>query len=158
MGRARVITANNKRHLTKAEKEARSKAETLKVGREDLLDFEHLDGLSEAGAALYKKIALKAIWLDDLSKPDLINYVIAWERAREIVMSPDARREVLAVATSDGRRIIRNPLLSAWLQYTKEMRSCSLKLGLSAVDRLKLVEPPKEEAPPNKWIRFLEEG
>ena len=159
MGRPRKALETNKKHFTKAERESRAASEqAFRVPRDQLLDFDGLGevGLSEEGITEYRRLATLAVWLDDLDRNDLINYCICWERARALAISPDARREVLQVTGSMGnRKIIRNPYVSAWADYTAQMRAISLKLGLAQVDRLKLVAPMVEEQKTNKFVQLI---
>ncbi len=157
MGRPRKAVETNKKHLTKAEKEARSRAEAIhKVGREELTAFDRIEGLTPEAAAEYRRIVESASWLDDLDRNDLITYAQCWDRARRISTSPDANREILGVTRGDGsKKLIVNPLLTAWRHYTADMRAISLKLGLSSIDRLKLAAPPSEAEHENKWLKHL---
>ena len=157
MGRPRKAVETNKKHLTKAEKETRSRAEAIhKVGREELTAFDRIEGLTDEAAAEYKRLVNTAHWLDDLDRNDLVAYCQCWDRARRIAASPDANREVLGVTRSDGsKKLIRNPLLQAWRECTADMRAISLKLGLSSIDRLKLSAPPSEAEHENKWLKHL---
>ena len=56
MGRPRKTVETNKKHLTKAEKETRSRAEAIhKVGREELTAFDRIEGLTPEALAEYTK-------------------------------------------------------------------------------------------------------
>lgn len=159
MARPRKILETNKKHFTKAEKQARAASEqAFRVPREQLLDFDGLAelGLSETAIAEFKRIVNLADWLDDLDRNDLLAYVVNYDRALAIVKSPDAKREIMAQMRGDGsKKIIRNPLWEVWKDCTAQMRSISLKLGLSQIDRLKLTAPTTDETPVNKFLQFL---
>lgn len=158
MARPRKTLETTKKHLTKAEKELRAASEAAyKVGREQLMAFEQLEGLSSEAREEYERIATIATWLDDLDRNDLVSYCVAWDRARRIAASPDAKRELLASTRVDGsKKLLRNPLWLSYRECTAEMRSISLKLGLSTIDRLKLVAPKAEDSKPeNKFLKYL---
>lgn len=158
MARPRKMVEANKKHFTAAEREARLTSEAAhKVGREELLAFDRLEGMSDAAKAEYQRIATAAHWLDDLDRNDLIAYCINFDRASKIAASPDSAREILALTSSDGsKKLIRNPLWKAWQECCSEMRAISLKLGLATIDRLKL-NAPLEETPINRWLKHLQE-
>ncbi len=140
MGRARKILDLNNRHFTKAEiDERRATESSFKSGRDQLLPPEFL---SERAKAEFNRIINIAYWIDNLDRNDLILYCFYWDKALGVVESK-------VYDDSDN-----NPLRRAIKDYHAEMRAISLKLGLSAIDRLKLVAPKKEK-PVNKFNEFL---
>ena len=160
MPRPRKALATNKKHFTAAEKEARAASEAaFKVDRADLCDFDSLKnlGLSEAAQKEYQRIVKAAWWIiDSLDRNDLINFCICWQRALSIASSPDAQKEIILQTRGDGsRKVVKNPMWEIWDDCCRQMRSISGKLGLSQVDRLKLVAPTDAETATNKFLRFL---
>lgn len=140
MGRARKILDLNNRHFTKAEiDERRATESSFKSGRDQLLPPEFL---SERAKAEFNRIINIAYWIDNLDRNDLILYCFYWDKALGVVESK----------VYDD--LDNNPLRRAIKDYHAEMRAISLKLGLSAIDRLKLVAPKKEK-PVNKFLKDL---
>ena len=139
MGRTRKAVETNKKHFTKDEIQARLEAETShRVGRDELTS----DGLLTAvGQAEFERIIKQATWLDNISRNDLILYCYYWERAR-------------ALMGANKKKILKDHDWRALREYTNEMRAISLKLGLSATDRLRLAAPPKEHKE-NKFLKHL---
>lgn len=156
VGRPRKILAMNNRHFTNAEIEERHLAEsTFKSGREQLKPPK---SLSARAKAEFERIVQEAHWLDNLDRNDLILYCFYWDKALSVVESYDSCPEIMEIQSGDSTsKMISNPLRKAIKDYHAEMRAISLKLGISSIDRLKLVAP-KTEKPKNKFLEGLENG
>lgn len=143
MGRARKILEMNGKHFTKDEILQRQSTETgFKSERDQLIAPE---SLSARAKAEFERIVNAAYWLDNLDRNDLILYCFYWDKALAVIDSA-------GYDDSDN-----NPLRRAIKDYHAEMRAVSLKLGLSAIDRLKLVAP-KQDKPVNKFMEDLNSG
>ena len=139
MGRPRRIVEMNKRHFTNAEIEERQNTEKFfKLNREQLLPSV---SLSPRAKAEFERIVNEAYWIDNLDRNDLILYCFYWDNVANLVEKYDDCPE--------KRKAIK--------EYHAEMRAISLKLGLSSIDRLKLVAP-KNEKPKNKFLEILDNG
>ncbi len=149
MPRPRKILALNNRHFTNAEIAQRQASESaFKSGREKLVPP---DFLSSRAKAEFEKIAVEAFWLDNLDLPDLVAYCFYFDRALAIMESDKY------IAGEEFHSSSVNLMRKALMDYHKEMRSISCKLGLSAIDRLKLA-PPKTEKTKNKFLEGIEDN
>lgn len=146
-GRPRKILAMNNRHFTNAEIAERQATESFfKSGRDQLTPC---DCLSPRAKSMFISIVNAAFWLDNLDLPDIALYCFYWDKALTIVESADRYIEAEEI-NADKPNLIRRALR----EYHSEMRSISAKLGLSAIDRLKLAAP-KVEKPKNKFDEFM---
>ena len=161
MGRDRKVVAMNRKHLTKAEIEERERAErAYQVNRDQL---NPPDYLSNAAKAEFERIKEQAFWLDNLDLNDLTLYCFCCDRLTEILKAysevdsdgnPTMPPEVIEMQSEGGSKLVANPIRKAIRDYHSEIRRLSAKLGITTVDRLKLVAPAKEEKK-NKFAKFL---
>ena len=160
MGRDRKVVAMNRKHLTKAEIEERERAErAYQVNRDQL---NPPDYLSDAAKAEFERIKGQAFWLDNLDLNDLTLYCFCCDRLTEILKAyneidadgnPTMPPEVIEMQSEGGSKLVANPIRKAIRDYHSEIRRLSAKLGITTVDRLKLVAPAKEEKK-NKFAKF----
>lgn len=161
MGRDRKVVAMNRKHLTKEEIEERQRAERVyRLNQDQLKPPEYL---SETAKAEFERIKNQAFWLDNLDLNDLTLYCFCNDRLTEILKSyseVDAEGnsqippEVIELSSEGGTKLVANPIRKAIRDYHSEIRRLSSKLGITTVDRLKLVAPAKEEKK-NKFAKFL---
>lgn len=153
MGRPRKIVALNRKHFTKEELAARENAEREhRVGRDELQAPEHL---STRAKEEFARIVRQAFWLDDLDRDALSIYCFCLDKALSIMEEYDAAPEVLEMKSGDGKsKLVTNPLRRALREYSAEMRSISLKLGLTSIDRLRLVAPSASKKA-NKFLQLV---
>ena len=156
MGRPRKILDFNRKHFTKSEIAERQATESaFKSSREQL---KPADCLSDRAKEEFNRILSEAYWLDNLDRNDLILYCFYWDKALSIVESYDSCPEIMEIQSGDSSsKIVSNPLRKALKDYHAEMRAISLKLGLTSIDRLKLIAP-KQDKPANKFLEVLGSG
>lgn len=151
MGRPRKIVDFNKKHFTKDEIAARQASETAYKLRNDQLTPPK--NLTDRAKAEFDRIKSMAYWLDNLDLNELILYCFYWDRILSIM--EEYGEEVMEFTMGDGTsRLQSNPLIKILRDYHSELRAISLKLGLSSIDRLKLIAP-QEEKKVNKFARYL---
>lgn len=152
MGRPRKIVSMNKKHLTKEERATRLESEQAhRVGRDQLIVIK---SLSERAKAEFERIKAQAHWLDNLDVNELQLYAFYWDKALSIIEEYDSAPEVLELKGGDGStKLVSNPLRKALRDYASEMRAISLKLGLTSIDRLKLVASTEKKE--NKFLKLL---
>ena len=152
MGRPRTRVAQNKKHLTKAERESRLASEAAHaVGKDQLLPPECLSARAKAE---FERLIEQAHWLDNLDVNDLQLYCFYWDKAQSVMEEYDKSPEVLALKGADGMtKLVSNPLRKALREYAGEMRRISLKLGIASIDRLRLAEPITSKE--NKFLSLM---
>lgn len=153
MGRPRKLLDFNKKHFTKDEISERQASEkSYKLRRDELTPP---DKLSARAKTEFERIKDAAFWLDNLDREELTFYAFYWDRALSIIEEYENQPEVMEQTLGDGTsKIISNPLRKALREYHGELRAISSKLGLSSIDRLKLLAPQNEK-PANPFLEFI---
>lgn len=156
MARPRKKADTSTGKIGKEKKEARKEAEKkLKLGREQLVvpDWMQED---EIAAREFERVVIeygKIDLLDNLDLSTLAIYCKAYSSYVDITEKIEENGYV--TSTTDGGRKI-DPLVTAQDRYVNQIFRCSAKLGLATTDRLKLIVSATDNAPPNKFLRFLE--
>ena len=147
-GRPPKLSVVSKKHLTKAEKEAREKAENKIKTKAELLPPSFLD--IEAKREFKRVVdALNATELNLLDNLDLsILAIYAQSYAQYVNITKQLR-------TADADEIHKFYRLQK--MQIETIMTCSNKLGLAISDRLRLVIPKTEETPKNPFLQFLNE-
>lgn len=142
----------NRKHFTTAEREARLESEeAYRLGRDQLIALEQL---SDRAKEEFERLKAQAYWLDNLDRNELILLSFYWDKALAIIEEYDSAPEVLELKGGDGStKLVSNPLRKALRDYGAEMRSISSKLGLTSIDRLKLVAPSAKKE--NKFMKLI---
>ena len=137
------IVLHTGRSYTVEERRRRAEEENIyKVGRLGLVPP---DELNERAKAKFEQIVAEAFWLDALSADFLAAYCHAWDRWLSIVESMEGTSDVILTENSKGEAIAKqNPYRYGLKSYLNIMSEMSTKLGLSAIDRLRLLAPVKE--------------
>lgn len=142
-----VIEARGKKHLTKAEIEARKKAE-LKV---DLKDVEVPDYLPQKLKEEFEEIAqklLKVGIMTELDEDCLARYLLSKQSYLHYT-------NMLNKATRDNKIMEMEKIMVMQDKAFKQCRATASDLGLTIASRCKLVMPETKEAPKeNKFAKF----
>lgn len=153
MPRTRKIIAMSTGKIGKAKRAARAEGEKkLKVDADELTPP---DWLSDEAAIEFERVvreASKIGLLDNLDLAFLAKY--ADNYARYIKAATQLNLHGATVKMKSGYEAP-SPWMTVLNQSAKQMDTCSTKLGLAATDRLKLIQPAKDEKPENKFLKFV---
>lgn len=142
-----LVIAKGKKHLTKAEIEAREKAE-LKV---DLKDITIPSYLPKKLKDEYEEIATKLLLIGVMTELDedcLARYLLSKQSYLQYT-------NMLAKATKNNRINEMEKLMSMQDKAFKQCRACATDLGLTIASRCKLVMPETKYPPKeNKFSKF----
>lgn len=142
-----LVIAKGKKHLTKAEIEAREKAE-LKV---DLKDITIPSYLPKKLKDEYEEIATKLLLIGVMTELDedcLARYLLSKQSYLQYT-------NMLAKATKNNRINEMEKLMSMQDKAFKQCRACATDLGLTIASRCKLVMPETKDPPKeNKFSKF----
>lgn len=154
-GRPRKIIQMSTRKIAKTQREMREEQEgKLKLGRDQLTPPSWLDrGAKKEFRRVADEFAQIGI-LDNLDLAVLAMYAHAYSHMQTLAKSLNKDGDI---RETDGFRVTASEL-NAYEKYSKILMQCSAKLGLSTVDRLKLVTPVEKEKKVNKYLRFLDDG
>lgn len=160
-GRPRKIVRTQTSKMSKEERIQRQVQESkLKVSRLQLVEAaKKMTFANKAAKDEYIRIidaAAAVELLDDMDLAYIKMYADAWGLYNMALKDIKQQGPTIRVETGQGNvRPIKNPAVSAMNDYIKTMMQCSTKLGLATTDRLKLVVPEPDEAPVNRFIRFV---
>lgn len=142
-----LVKAKGKKHLTKAEIEARENAE-LKVDLKDVSIPEYLPAhLKEEFEDTASKL-LKVGVMTELDEDCLARYLLSKQSYLQYT-------SMLNKATKKNKIIEMEKLMSMQDKAFKQCRACANDLGLTIASRCKLVMPKVEEKPKeNKFSKF----
>lgn len=142
-----VIEARGKKHLTKAEIEARKEAE-LKV---DLKDVKVPNYLPKNLIGEFKEIAGKLLHIGIMTELDedcLARYLLSKQRYLQY-------DNLLNKATKKNNIVEMEKLMTMQDKAFKQTRAAATDLGLTIASRCKLVMPETKEPPKeNKFAKF----
>lgn len=142
-----VIVAKGKKHLSKAEIEARRNSE-LKV---DLKNVEIPEYLSPKLKEEFKEIAVKLLDIGIMTELDedcLARYLLSKQAYLQYT-------SMLSKATKDNKIMEMEKLITMQDKAFKQCRATANDLGLTIASRCKLVMPQaKEEPKQNKFSKF----
>ena len=142
-----VIVAKGKKHLSKAEIEARKNSE-LKV---DLKNIEIPDYLPPSLKTEFEEIAKQLLDIGIMTELDedcLARYLLSKQSYLQYT-------SMLAKATKNNNIVEMEKLMSMQDKAFKQCRATANDLGLTIASRCKLVMPtPKEEPKQNKFTKF----
>lgn len=125
--------------------ERRKRAEEENIYRVNRLGLVPPDELNERAKLKFEQIANEAFWLDSLSVDFLAAYCQAWDRWLTIVETMNDTSDVVLQTNNKGETVAKqNPYRYGLKSYLSIMADMSVKLGLSAIDRLRLLSPTKE--------------
>ena len=138
------IVLHTGRSYTVEERRKRAEEENIyKVGRLGLVPP---DELNERAKAKFEQIVSEAFWLDALSADFLAAYCHAWDRWLSIVEAMEGTSDVILTEGKKGEAVAKqNPYRYGLKSYLSIMEEMSAKLGLSAIDRLRLMSPVTEQ-------------
>lgn len=126
--------------------ERRQRAEEENIYRVGRLGLVPPDELTERAKLKFEQIVNEAFWLDALSVDFLASYCQAWDRWLTIVETMKGTDDVILSKNSKDETVAKqNPYRYALRTYISIMQEMSAKLGLSAIDRLKLSAPVTAE-------------
>lgn len=142
-----VVKAKGKKHLTKAEIEAREKSE-LKV---DLKNIEIPDYLSDKLKKEFAEIASKLLEIGVMTELDedcLARYLLSKQSYLKYT-------EMLNKATRQNKIVEMEKLITMQDKAFKQCRASANDLGLTIASRCKLVMPKEPDKPKeNKFNKF----
>lgn len=128
------------RSITRHDMKKREEQEN--VYRVSRLRLEPPEELSERAKLKYIQIVNEAFWLDALSGDFLAAYCHAWDKWLECVAMTKDTPEVAFTKKRDGSIDAKqNPYTRAMRSHLLTMEEMSKLLGLSAIDRLRLLTP-----------------
>lgn len=137
------------------EKIAEREAQEAKI-KLDRLGLNAPGYLTDIGRIEFTRVVEESAKIDILDNLDLsvlAIYANAYSQYVEITKQMQALDADSRYITEDGKV---SPLLNAQDKITKQIMSCSSKLGLATTDRLKLIVPEKEETTTNKYLKYLD--
>lgn len=157
MARPRKSMALQTRNNTKKERADRVKAEQkLKCDRNAI--EETPDWLDENARAEFERIVTEAGSigiLDNLDLAALAVYASSFSQYQD-ACEKVRRYGMLAKSGKDGKGVAVSPYINILDKAAARIMQCSIRLGLSTTDRLKLLVPaPEEKEKENKFMRFL---
>ena len=144
-----LVKAKGKKHLTKAEIEAREKSE-LKVDLKDVSIPEYLPAkLKEEFVDIANKLLIVGV-MTELDEDCLARYLLSKQSYLQYT-------SMLNKATKNNKIIEMEKLMTMQDKAFKQCRACANDLGLTIASRCKLVMPVAEEKPKeNKFSKFGE--
>ena len=142
-----LVKAKGKKHLTKAEIEAREKAE-LKVNLKNVSIPEYLPPkLKEEFVDIANKLLIVGV-MTELDEDCLARYLLSKQNYLQYT-------SMLNKATKNNKIIEMEKLMTMQDKAFKQCRACANDLGLTIASRCKLVMPTVEEKPKeNKFSKF----
>lgn len=142
-----LVKAKGKKHLTKAEIEAREKSE-LKVDLKDVSIPEYLPAkLKEEFVDIANKLLIVGV-MTELDEDCLARYLLSKQSYLQYT-------SMLNKATKNNKIIEMEKLMTMQDKAFKQCRACANDLGLTIASRCKLVMPVAEEKPKeNKFSKF----
>lgn len=146
-----VIEAKGKKHLSKAEIEARKNAE-LKVNLKDVQAPGYLpENLREEFDTIAGKLLEIGI-MTELDEDCLARYLIAKQQYLNYTSQLNAAIKAKKIYDMDKLANLQDKAF-------KQCRACATDLGLTIASRCRLVMPSCNESPPvNKFSKFLSGG
>ena len=157
MGRAPKIVELQTRKIGKQEKLNRKRQQEELKGDRDALQ-EIPAWLDETAAAEYQRVideAAKIPIFDNLDRTVLAVYAAAYSQFVEATQH--LTDEGATVMTRLGGSAA-SPWVTVADKAASTIMKCSTRLGLSTVDRLKLIVPTKEKAEPNKFLSLIKKA
>ena len=142
-----LVKAKGKKHLTKAEIEAREKSE-LKVNLKDVSTPEYLpDKLKEEFVDIANKLLIVGV-MTELDEDCLARYLLSKQSYLQYT-------SMLNKATKKNKIIEMEKLMTMQDKAFKQCRASANDLGLTIASRCKLVMPETKEPPKeNKFAKF----
>lgn len=142
-----LVKAKGKKHLTKAEIEAREKSE-LKVELKNVSIPEYLPAkLKEEFVDVANKLLIVGV-MTELDEDCLARYLLSKQSYLQYT-------SMLNKATKNNKIIEMEKLMTMQDKAFKQCRACANDLGLTIASRCKLVMPTIEEKPKeNKFSKF----
>ena len=154
------IVLHTGRSVSKEERRRREEAENIyKLERLKLVPPEEL---SERAKTIFENIVNEAFWLDNLDVFFVAGFAHAYDRWLEVVEKMNGTDDVIITENAKGEAVAKqNPYRYALRSYANIMQEFSARLGLSAIDRLKLTAPvteqkQKEENPFEEFMSAVE--
>ena len=152
------IVLHTGRSLSKEEKQRREEAENIyKVGRLKLVPP---DELSERAKTIFENIVQECFWLDNLDVFFVAGFAQAYDRWLTIVETMNGTDDVVLTKNAKDEVVAKqNPYRYALRTYATIMQEFSSRLGLSAIDRLKLTAPitAEKQKEVNPFEEFMAE-
>lgn len=142
-----LVKAKGKKHLTKAEIEAREKSE-LKVDLKDVNAPSYLPAkLKREFAEIANKLLIVGV-MTELDEDCLARYLLSKQSYLQYT-------SMLTKATKNNNIIEMEKLMTMQDKAFKQCRACANDLGLTIASRCKLVMPETKEPPKeNKFTKF----
>lgn len=153
MGRNLKVLSNNKKHLTKKEKEARKQIEEKSVDGLTALQKTLPNHLSKEAKLEYKRIQkdLQQLPIIDLDRALLESYCTWYAIYKEVSKSIDENGSVLF---DEEKGWISNPLILTLEKATTNIRMTASQLGLTVDSRMKMFTPKQEEKKESLFDKF----
>lgn len=154
-GRPRKIINMSTGKIAKTQREMREEQEgKLKLSRDQLRPPTWLDRNAKKEFRRVADEFAQIRILDNLDLSVLATYSHAYSHLQVLGRKLNDKGDVQEFERSRGVAAE----LNAYEKYSKILMQCSAKLGISTVDRLKLVTPVEKEKKVNKYLQFLEDG
>ena len=153
MGRKMKVIDSNKKHLTKAEKEARREAEELASDGLPMLQNSPPPHLSDVAKTEYKRVikGLRNLPIRNLDRAILESYCTWYAVYKEVSKKID---ELGLVIYDDDKGWIANPLIITLEKATTNIRMTASQLGLTVDSRMKMFVPKQDEKKETLFDKF----
>ena len=157
MARPPKLTSVSSRHLSKKDREKREKKE--KEMQVDRSKMKAPTWLSEKAKEEFNRIVEESDRLEILDNLD-IGFIAMYSESYTRAIELCTAMQSIDVLTEDknGEKIINKTRYDLQKSLDKErniIMQCSTKLGLSTIDRIKLVINKKDEKEENPFIKYL---
>lgn len=153
MGRKMKVVDSNKKHLTKAEKDARKEVEELASDGLPMLSNNPPQYFNDVAKTEYRRVikGLRQLPIRSLDKAVLESYCTWYAVFKEISQKIDEQGLVIF---DDDKGWISNPLILTLEKATTNIRMTASQLGLTVDSRMKMFTPKKEEKKETLFDKF----
>ena len=154
MGRKMKVVDSNKKHLTKAEKEARREAEELASDGLPMLQNSPPVHLSDVAKTEYRRVikGLRNLPIRNLDRAILESYC-TWY-AIYLDISKQLNENGYTVFDDKRGMTVPSPLIIALEKASANIRSSASQLGLTVDSRMKMHMPKQEEKKESLFDKF----
>lgn len=154
MGRKMKVVSANKKHLTKAEKEARKEVEEMASDGLSMLPNSPPKYFNDIAKAEYKRVikGLRLLPIRNLDRAVLENYCTWYAIYQEISQKID-EQGIVVFDDSKGQWLA-NPLVLTLEKATTNIRMTASQLGLTVDSRMKMFTPKQEEKKESVFDKF----
>ncbi|HFU4060503.1 TPA: phage terminase small subunit P27 family [Streptococcus suis] len=153
MGRKMKVVSNNKKHLTKAEKDKRKEVEELASDGLPMLSNSPPSYFNDIAKAEYRRVikGLRMLPVRNLDRAVLESYCTWYAVYKEVSKKID---ELGLVIYDEDKGWISNPLILTLEKATTNIRMTASQLGLTVDSRMKMFTPKKEEKKESLFDKF----